>query len=315
MSSNTTGCNTPIGLSVDEFEGLLKTLKEAENNSVDQARKAMRLAFKALGQNLDEGRTLLLPPSFRKVVEQLRNLPCMPKELQTRLQIDNIGILKNGTALSVDASLFEYDVNPMQPHFLKVCTMENKKDTFTYGIGLHETQDTLLTSMHFGNGDITLAPIFASDHHAMGILFTQNDGTVEVGTIPSKAMPEHPAEIPRVSVLFDNQKSIDVFISMLKFTKVRLASSLGERLSLLRKEAGISVYKAADMSGLTTARINSLEIGKKTNMTLDEAKALSALYRLPMCIMTQFNDELECCQEACKVTPVDLESVLNFASN
>lgn len=188
--------------------------------------------------------------------------------------------------------------------------MKNNND-FTYGIGVHETPDTLITSMHFGNGDITLAPISANDHHAMGILFTQNDGTVEIGGIPSKDMPDHPVEIPRVSILFDNAKSIDVFISMLKFTKVRLASSLGERLSVLRQESGLSVYKAADRTGLTTARLNSLEIGKKTNLTLEEAKALSTLYRLPMCFMTQFNDELECCQDDCKASAVKLDKNLN----
>lgn len=120
MSSNSsTGSASTSGLNRVAFEGMLKVLREAEADSEYKARQAMRAVFKALGQDLDEGRTLLLPQSYREVVERLRSVPCMPKELQSRLQIDNIGILQGKSALSIDSSLFNDETSPIAPHFLR----------------------------------------------------------------------------------------------------------------------------------------------------------------------------------------------------
>lgn len=175
--------------------------------------------------------------------------------------------------------------------------MERNNDGFTYGIGATDLDDAMITALHFGGGNITLVPIKMKEHRAMGILFRENDGTVEVGDIPKYTSLTHPDDIPSVTMVFDNAKSIDVVIGMLKNTKIRLADTLGERLLLMRKEAGLSIYKAADKSGLTVARLNSLEIKRSTNLTLDEAKALGALYKAPTCFMTEFNPELTCCDK------------------
>lgn len=171
--------------------------------------------------------------------------------------------------------------------------MENNENNeecepFQYGMGIIEDDGVPLTVLHFGGGDITLAPIRAEKHRATGIMFRQNDGSAEVGDISDPESVKDLEYSPKMAMLFDNPKSIDAVMSMLASAKIRLADNLGDRLTLLRKKSGLSIYKAAEKSRMTKARLNSLEIKRKTDITIEEATALSELYKCPNCFIAEF---------------------------
>ncbi len=179
----------------------------------------------------------------------------------------------------------------------------NYNGNFEYGLGLHPDGHSILTSMHFGSGNITLGLIEARDHPAKGILFRENNGTVSVGDTTTGAEIEGCDDAPRVVMLFDNHKSVDVLLRMLSAVKLQLIDNLGDRLIALRKNACMTVYKAASTTGLTQARLNSLEIKRSTDITLDEAFQLGHAYGVSMLAILESVTNLSDLSAQLKVSP------------
>lgn len=102
MKNNETMATTPVRKGVGlELDSVLELLRAAESDGRRQAELAVRILFETLGQDFDDDYNLMLPKSFREVVERLRNLPYMTKELSDRVMLDEIGLLSDGKALVI----------------------------------------------------------------------------------------------------------------------------------------------------------------------------------------------------------------------